>query len=343
MVKKEPYPLAEESRTARPFMPWVGGKGKLKEIIYQVFPPDVTRFADHFGGSGAMLLGLPPKADRLDVYNDFDAELTNLFLCVRDRLLALTEELKIFPVQSEAEYAMLRDMLKRRQPIPDFTQDELRAARSILSPEQYQEVREILMGRTRFWNIRRAAAYFKVIRYSYSGTGNSFGVHKVNLSGALELMEAASQRLEGVPITNRDCCHSIKLNDGPHTLHYCDPPYYQAEDKYRVDFAWEDHLRLHEALRRCEGYAVVSYNFDPVITDLYQDFYILRFDRKNSLAKKKGAVYREIIITNFDPRPVVDYNIRQMSMFNRWDSHQEEGALELVHQPEKPLRLWTGP
>ena len=175
-------------------MPWVGGKGKLKEIIYQVFPPDVNRFADHFGGSGAMLLGLPPKADRLDVYNDFDAELTNLFLCVRDRLLALTEELKIFPIQSEAEYAMLRDMLRRRQPIPDFTQDELRAARSILSPEQYQEVREILMGRTRFWNVRRAAAYFKVIRYSYSGTGNSFGVHKVNLSGALELMEVASQR-----------------------------------------------------------------------------------------------------------------------------------------------------
>ena len=135
MEKKEPHPLTEELRTARPFVPWVGGKGKLKEIIYQVFPQDVNRFADHCGGSGAMLLGLPPKAGRLDVYNDFDAELTNLFLCVRDRLLALTEELKIFPIQSEAEYAMLRDMLKRRQPIPDFTQDELRAARHILSPE----------------------------------------------------------------------------------------------------------------------------------------------------------------------------------------------------------------
>ena len=145
-------------------MPWVGGKGKLKEIIYQVFPPDVTRFTDHFGGSGAMLLGLPPKADRLDVYNDFDAELTNLFLCVRDRLLALTEELKIFPIQSEAEYAMLRDMLKRRQPIPDFTQDELRAARSILSPEQYQEVREILMGRTQFWDVPRAAYFWMLFK-----------------------------------------------------------------------------------------------------------------------------------------------------------------------------------
>ena len=88
---------------------------------------------------------------------------------------------------------------------------------------------------------------------------------------------------------------------------------------------------------------MVSYNFDPVIMDLYQDFYILRFDRKNSLARTKGAVYTEAIITNFDPRPVVDYNIRQMSMFNRWDSHQAEGALELVHRPEKSLRLWTGP
>ena len=76
----------------------MGGKGKLKEILYQVFPPDVNRFALHCGGSGAVLLGLSPKAGRLDVYNDFDSELTNLFLCVRDRLLALTEELKIFPI-----------------------------------------------------------------------------------------------------------------------------------------------------------------------------------------------------------------------------------------------------
>lgn len=145
-------------------MSWVGGKRKLKEILYQVFPPDVNRFALHCGGSGAVLLGLSPKAGRLDVYNDFDSELTNLFLCVRDRLLALTEELKIFPIQSEAEYAMLRDMLKRRQPIPDFTQDELRAARSILSPEQYQEVREILVGRTQFWDVPRAAYFWMLFK-----------------------------------------------------------------------------------------------------------------------------------------------------------------------------------
>ena len=145
-------------------MPWVGGKRKLKEILYQVFPPDVNRFALHCGGSGAVLLGLSPKAGRLDVYNDFDSELTNLFLCVRDRLLALTEELKIFPIQSEAEYAMLRDMLKRCQPIPDFTRDELRAARHILSPEQYQEVREILVGRTQFWDVPRAAYFWMLFK-----------------------------------------------------------------------------------------------------------------------------------------------------------------------------------
>ena len=74
LEKKERYPLTEELLAARPFVPWVGGKGKLKEILYQVFPPDVNRFADHCGGSGAVLLGLPPNAGRLDVYNDFDSE-----------------------------------------------------------------------------------------------------------------------------------------------------------------------------------------------------------------------------------------------------------------------------
>ena len=36
-----------------------------------------------------MLLGMQPKASRLDIYNDLDSDLSNLFLCVRDRLIEL--------------------------------------------------------------------------------------------------------------------------------------------------------------------------------------------------------------------------------------------------------------
>ena len=42
------------------------------------------RYVEPFGGSGAVLLALPPAPNRLDIYNDLDAELVNLFSCIKE-------------------------------------------------------------------------------------------------------------------------------------------------------------------------------------------------------------------------------------------------------------------
>ena len=65
--------------------------------IVQLFPPEIKTYVELFGGSGAVLLGMQPKAGRLDIYNDSDSDLSNLFLCVRDRLVELMAELKFLP------------------------------------------------------------------------------------------------------------------------------------------------------------------------------------------------------------------------------------------------------
>ena len=49
-----------------------------------------------FGGSGAVLLALPPDPNRLDIYNDLDAELVNLFSCIKECSNVLLRELKIY-------------------------------------------------------------------------------------------------------------------------------------------------------------------------------------------------------------------------------------------------------
>ena len=298
-----------------------------------MFPPDISCLADHCGGSGAILLGTPKCSSRLDIYNDYDVDLTNFFLCVRDRPLALIQELSFFPLQSEAEFTFLKDLLNRRMPLPDFTADELRIAKESFTAEQYQEVREILLVQEKLWDVRRAAAFLKISCYSFSGTRNAFGIRKVSLRKCVRLIQEASARLEGVPITNRDCCDSIRINDAPGTLHYCDPPYYQAEDKYRVSFVKEDHIRLHDTLLACEGKVIVSYNDCPFIYQLYQDHYILRFQRRDPLSKKAGAIYKEVIITNFDPMPVFETNISQLSMFGLLSAPEDAWKLELIHTP----------
>ena len=93
---------------------------------------------------------------------------------------------------------------------------------------------------------------------------------------------------------------------------YCDPPYFQAEKSYAVKFRYRDHARLHRVLKQCKGAVIVSYNDCRYIRFLYDDFYILAFRRENQLAKEKGALYGELLITNYDPRPFMNL---QMNLF----------------------------
>ena len=66
---------------AKPPFPWIGSKEKIAPYILQLFPPKLAQYVEPFGGSGAVLLALPPDPNRLDIYNDLDAELVNLFSC----------------------------------------------------------------------------------------------------------------------------------------------------------------------------------------------------------------------------------------------------------------------
>ena len=58
---------------------------------------------------------------------------------------------------------------------------------------------------------------------------------------------------------------------------------------------------------------VLSYNDCPFIRKLYQDWYILSFQRSNPLSQKRGSSFGELIITNYDPRP---YMTSQMNLFD---------------------------
>ena len=69
---------------AKPPFPWIGGKEKIAPYILQTFPPKLAQYVEPFGGSGAVLLALPQDPSRLDIYNDLDAELVNLYSCIKE-------------------------------------------------------------------------------------------------------------------------------------------------------------------------------------------------------------------------------------------------------------------
>lgn len=322
------------SNMARPFFPWVGGKEKLAPYIRQVFPPNVKTYLEPCGGSGAILLGMPPNPSRLDIYNDLDMELSNLFLCAQEKPNTLLRELQFLPIHSRVVFELYKNFVAHEN---DYIQNilddmELLKDRDCFTEEQALELRPIFQERLELFDVMRAAAFYKCVRGSFSGTVTSFGVKPLRLSRFLHQISEASKRLENVVIENKNALQLIMERDSNDTLIYCDPPYYRAERLYRVRCQRRFHIRLWQKLCACEGYVVLSYNDCNFVRQLYRDWFILTFKRDNPMSQKKDAEYGELIITNYDPRP---YLAQQLTLF---DSPVGDRELVLINTPLKPLK-----
>ena len=254
---------------ARPFIPWVGGKEKLMHYIMQIFPPKIRTYVELFGGSGSILLGMPPKAGRLDIYNDLDADLSNLFLCVRDHCGQLLAELKFLPIHSRAVFEIYKYFLAHREVHQALYEQAIRSELELLdhreyfTEEQAEELRPILLERAQMFDVERAAVFYKSVRGSFSGTVTSFGLRSLPISRYLYLIEQASKRLQEAAIENKSATQLLTELDDEDTLFYGDPPYFQAERSYRVRFQRKLHVRLWQKACSRRGYVVLSYRGHP--------------------------------------------------------------------------------
>ncbi len=268
--------------------------------------------------------------EAMEVYNDYNSNLTNLFFCVKERPLALITELGFLPLNSRDDFEVISRQLKCEEFDDEYLAIELELADKYFSPLHAKAIKALLLKHAQRGNVRRAANYYKLIRYSFSGAGKSFGGKPCNIRNFFTDIWRCSRRLENVVVENKDFESLLAQYDRPDAFFYCDPPYYNAEC-YEVEFPKRDHLRLCSAIKRCRGFAMVSYNFCFEILDIYKDFYIFRTKRPNSMSQTAGSEYEEVIITNFDPLLCTS----QLSIFTR----NSDMGVELVHEPELPCGL----
>ncbi len=326
----------EVSAIARPPFPWVGNKEKLVPYIQQLLPHHATQFLDVFGGSGAVILALKPRKGRLDLYNDLDNDLTNVMFCIKERLGVLSKELDFLPVQGREAFRFYRDIADHKLEFEQHLAEEIALLqdRSCFTEEQAQELLPILQGRAKLFDVYRAAAFLLAQYGSFSGTGNSFGVKTVNVDAIRGRLQEVSKRLQSIVLENRNALDLLDERDQPNGVIYADPPYYEAEKCYKPEFSMEDHIRLRDRLRTCTGYVILSYNDCPMIHDLYaEDFFFIGLKRNNPLSQKKGAVYGELFLTNYDPRPYLN---SQMNLFE--PNPTAKGELLLLHTPKHILK-----
>ena len=74
---------------------WIGGKRALCKAILKRFPTEETgRYIEVFGGAAWVLFAREKIPGQLEVYNDINSNLTNLFRCVKYHCGELQRELE---------------------------------------------------------------------------------------------------------------------------------------------------------------------------------------------------------------------------------------------------------
>ena len=240
------------------FIPWVGGKSLLAKKIVEQFPDDIDRYIEVFGGGGSILFHKENHA-KLEVYNDLNSCLVNLFRCAKYHRAELQREISGY----------------------------------FNSREVFEEIKE-KMKISGFTDIQRAAMVYVQVKISYGSDTKTFGCNRKSLSS--DYLEQIEKRLERVVIENKDFEDLIKVYDRPKALFYCDPPYHKTENYYDATFTEADHERLKAILNGIKGRFILSYNDDEYIRELYREFEIIPVERQNNLSK---GTYKELIIRNF--------------------------------------------
>lgn len=248
------------------FISWIGGKKLLRKKILENFPERkmFKRYVEVFGGAGWVLFASNKHAE-MEVYNDINGNLVNLFRCTKYHPEALQKEL-------------------------EFT---LMSRKCFFDAKEQAEIRGLT-------DIQRAARFYILIKESFGSDTQSFGVRPRNIANTIEYISKVSERLNMVLIENQDFRHILKTYDRDETLFYLDPPYYEAEKYYTDRFILQDHIRLKEELSRIKGKFLLSYNDCEYIRKLYAEYNVVEAERAHNLIQEKEKPRcKELLIRNY--------------------------------------------
>ena len=248
-----------------------------------------------------MLLG-NPNPPSFEVYNDFDRNLTNLFHCMKERTVATVRELGFCNLNSRDDFIAVRRFFEDEQFEDKYFSEELHLTDITFPPPEAAELKEIRTRITKDYDVRRAAMFMKLLRYSYSSSCKSYASQPFDIRRLFGLITELKNRMANVVVENQDFETLIKHYDRPDSFFYADPPYFSTEDMYAVGFNLDDHVRLKNTLKNIKGKFLLSYNDCPEIRELYSGFSLFDFSRTHSMAQRyeAGKEFRELLIGNYD-------------------------------------------
>lgn len=228
---------------------WFGGKGgQLKDLLPLI--PQTRGYVEPFGGGGAVLLNRPISP--LEVYNDLNGDIVNLFRVMQD------------PVLFDAFARKIDNTL--------WSKDEFRRAIRIQAGA---------------WGTRpeieRAWALYVIQNQGISGTHSksegNWSRSKLDNKNCdkwqrlKERLRPVHDRFMQVQIDSQDGLDCMLYWDAPDVTFYVDPPYVLDTRKgsgkqYEHEMENTDHVKMVEVLLQLQGPVVLSGYSHPIYDPL---------------------------------------------------------------------------
>lgn len=243
----------------------MGGKSKLRKTIIEMIPEHEC-YIELFFGAGWVYFGKKPS--KIEVINDIDKELINLF-----------------------------KMIKYHAPeIERLLQYEF-SGRDIFEEYKNYSIEYLT-------EIHRAVRFLYLISQSFASKMEAYGYATTSKPKPQifykNVLSDLKERLRNTYVENLDFEKIIEKYDRQHSFFFCDPPYFETTG-YGNEFGEKEHLILRDKLKNLKGKSLLTINDHPQVREWYKEFNIKQVEVNYSVSKdKKGRKkYKELIITNY--------------------------------------------
>ncbi|MBU5439483.1 DNA adenine methylase [Tissierella sp. MSJ-40] len=243
----------------------LGGKSKLRKTIIEMIPEHIC-YVELFFGAGWVYFG--KEASKVEVINDIDRELINLFKMIKYHAPEIERML-------EYEFSG-RDMF-----------------------EEYKNYNIEYLT-----EINRAVRFLYLITQSFGSKGDHYG-YGTNTKPKPQIfyknvLSDLKERLRNTYVENLSFENIIDKYDREYTFFFADPPYLGTTG-YEHEFGEKEHLLLRDKLSNLKGNFLLTINDHEITREWYKDFNIKEVEVSYSVSKEQKArkKYGELIITNY--------------------------------------------
>jgi len=261
---------------------WYGGKTHIAGRLLKLMPVDYEVYVEVFGGGAALLLHKPKQG--IEVYNDINTELVEMFRCIKDRNVFKDFLIKAYlNLYSRSFYVEYKRMYKQ-----------------IKDP------------------VEKASVFYFLSLVSPNHTGYGFARVKNRINknmpasvskyrNMLDNLSNMHERLKDVIIENASFEYIIEKYDSYRTFFYMDPPYLPStrvkRNIYKYEMSLSQHEILIEMLKSVKGRVMLSGYDNPLYNELNWNKIVIQHSKSSTVisnANRSRSMKLEVVWINYD-------------------------------------------